>query len=53
MLATLPSVFRRPGQACKAFTLVELVLYLAILGLILTTLVFMRIRAVEKVTEVV
>ena len=37
----------------RGFTLVELVLALAILGLTLTTLLFMRIEAVQKVTAIV
>jgi len=40
-------------EAPRGFTLVELVLALAVLGIALTTLVFLRLDAVQKVTEVV
>ena len=53
MIAVFASPWRRRASARRGFTLVELVLSLAILALILTTLMFMRINAVDKVTEVV
>ena len=49
--APLHHYFTRRGRS--GFTLVELVLALGILGITLTTLIFMRLEAIRKITEIV